>query len=164
VTQGSSAAGRRPTGRWLSLTAAIGCEVAGSLALKGALGRPALYAVVVVGYLGAFTFLARTLKAGLPLGVAYGIWGAIGVALTAGLGVGQRHVVGRRHLPGRVVGVLRAVVGGHDDVLHRPQRLEARLLRRRGDGAGRFGLREGEDVGEGDAEVHDPPWVVAGEG
>ncbi|WP_314034948.1 SMR family transporter [Dietzia sp. CH92] len=85
MTQGNSAAGRRPTGRWLYLTAAIGCEVAGSLALKGALDRRALYAVVVVGYLGAFTFLARTLKAGLPLGVAYGIWGATGVALTAGL-------------------------------------------------------------------------------
>lgn len=72
-------------GRWLYLGAAIACEVTGSLSLKGALDQPALYAVVVIGYLGAFVFLARTLKAGLPLGVAYGIWGATGVALTAGL-------------------------------------------------------------------------------
>lgn len=85
MTEGTIAAGRRPTGKWLNLAAAIVCEVAGSLALKGALDRPALYVVVVIGYLGAFVFLARTLKAGLPLGVAYGIWGATGVALTAGL-------------------------------------------------------------------------------
>lgn len=65
--------------------AAIVLEVAGSLSLKGALDAPALYAVVATGYLGAFAFLALTLRAGLPLGVAYGIWGAAGVALTATL-------------------------------------------------------------------------------
>lgn len=74
-----------PARRWLFLAAAIVLEVAGSLALKGALDRPAFYAVVTVGYLGAFFFLDRTLRAGLPLGVAYGIWGATGVALTAAL-------------------------------------------------------------------------------
>ena len=67
------------------LVAAIVLEVAGSLSLKGALEMPALYAVVTAGYLGAFAFLALTLQAGLPLGVAYGIWGAAGVALTATL-------------------------------------------------------------------------------
>lgn len=71
--------------RWLFLPAAIVLEVAGSLSLKGALDAPALYAVVATGYLGAFAFLALTLRAGLPLGVAYGIWGAVGVALTATL-------------------------------------------------------------------------------
>lgn len=71
------------TRRWLNLAAAIALEVTGSLSLKGALSQPALYAVVALGYLGAFFFLARTLRAGLPLGVAYGIWGAAGVALTA---------------------------------------------------------------------------------
>lgn len=69
--------------RWWYLAAAILLEVAGSLSLKGALTHPALYAVVALGYLGAFVFLAQTLRAGLPLGVAYGIWGATGVALTA---------------------------------------------------------------------------------
>lgn len=72
--------------RWLLLLGAISTEVTASLSLKGALERPALYAVVVVGYVAAFTFLALVLRAGTPLGVAYGIWGAAGVALTAVLG------------------------------------------------------------------------------
>lgn len=67
----------------LFLLAAILAEVTGSLSLKGALDNPALYALVVAGYLGAFAFLALTLRAGMPLGAAYGIWGACGVALTA---------------------------------------------------------------------------------
>lgn len=69
--------------RWLFLGAAIVLEVAGSLSLKGALTVPALYLVVALGYAGAFVFLALTLRARMPLGVAYGIWGAAGVVLTA---------------------------------------------------------------------------------
>ena len=69
--------------RWLLLAAAILFEVTTSLSLKGALELPALYAVVAVGYLGAFAFLGIALRAGLALGVAYGIWSAAGVALTA---------------------------------------------------------------------------------
>lgn len=70
---------------WLLLAAAIGLEVTASLSLKAALDAPGLYAVVVVGYVGSFACLAGVLRAGLPLGVAYGIWGATGVALTATL-------------------------------------------------------------------------------
>lgn len=69
--------------RWLLLAGAIVSEVAGSLSLKGALEQPWLYAVVVTGYVGAFALLAQVLRAGMPLGVAYGIWGAAGVVLTA---------------------------------------------------------------------------------
>ena len=69
--------------KWLLLAAAICSEVTGSLSLKGALNHPALYAVVAVGYLASFTLLALVLKQGMALGVAYGIWGASGVALTA---------------------------------------------------------------------------------
>lgn len=54
-----------------------------SLSLKGALDRPALYPVVVVGYLASFALLALVLRRGMGLGVAYGIWGAVGVAATA---------------------------------------------------------------------------------
>jgi small multidrug resistance pump len=58
--------------------------VTGTLALRAATtGRRAWYAVVAVGYLGAFAALSLTLSAGLPLGIAYGIWAAVGVALTA---------------------------------------------------------------------------------
>lgn len=69
--------------KWVLLGGAISVEVAGSLSLKGALEHPLLYIVVVVGYLAAFTLLTLVLRAGMPVGVAYGIWGALGVALTA---------------------------------------------------------------------------------
>lgn len=65
------------------LLGAIIAEVSGSLSLKGALEIPELYAVVAVGYVGAFTLLAFVLRTGMPLGVAYGVWAASGVALTA---------------------------------------------------------------------------------
>ncbi len=71
---------------WALLGGAICSEVTGSLSLKAALDRPVLYAVVVVGYVASFVLLAEVLRAGMPLGVAYGIWGALGVALTAVLG------------------------------------------------------------------------------
>ena len=68
---------------WLLLLAATLCEVGGSLALKGALEHPLLYVVVVVGYASSFALLGVVLRRGLPLGVAYGIWAALGVAVTA---------------------------------------------------------------------------------
>lgn len=68
---------------WLLLAAAILAEVIGSLSLKGALEYSTLYVVVAAGYLGAFALLAVVLRTGMALGVAYGVWGASGVALTA---------------------------------------------------------------------------------
>ena len=69
--------------RWLLLAAAIVLEVTATLSLKAALDAPALYAVVAVGYSGAFAALGLALRAGMPLGVGYGIWGACGVVITA---------------------------------------------------------------------------------
>lgn len=70
--------------QWLFLAGAIICEVMGTISLRmAATGQRAYYAVVAVGYLLAFTFLTLTLDEGLGLGVAYGIWAASGVALTA---------------------------------------------------------------------------------
>ncbi|MEW5812035.1 MAG: SMR family transporter [Actinomycetota bacterium] len=68
---------------WLLLLFAIVSEVAATLSLKAAVSTPALYVVVVSGYLASFVFLTLVLKRGMGLGVAYGIWGAVGVALTA---------------------------------------------------------------------------------
>ncbi len=68
---------------WLYLILAILFEVAATLSLKGSATVPLLYAVVVVGYAAAFVCLTVVLKRGMALGVAYGIWGATGVALTA---------------------------------------------------------------------------------
>ena len=68
---------------WLLLAAAILAEVTASLSLKGALEHAGLYAVVAAGYLASFVLLAGVLRTGMALGVAYGVWGASGVALTA---------------------------------------------------------------------------------
>ena len=69
--------------RWLLLAAAILTEVAASLSLKASLGAPGFLVIVVLGYVAAFTCLSLALRRGMPLGVAYGIWAAAGVALTA---------------------------------------------------------------------------------
>lgn len=68
---------------WLLLAGAILTEVTGSLSLKAALDHPLWYVVVAVGYISAFTLLGQVLRLGMGLGVANGIWGASGVALTA---------------------------------------------------------------------------------
>lgn len=69
--------------KWLLLILAILCEVTGSLSLKAAIADPRWYVLVAVGFVVAFTALSLSLREGMPLGVAYGIWGATGVALTA---------------------------------------------------------------------------------
>lgn len=69
--------------KWILLLAAILTEVAASLSLKASLTQPGFLAIVVLGYVAAFTCLTFALRRGLPLGVAYGIWAAAGVALTA---------------------------------------------------------------------------------
>lgn len=66
---------------WLG--AAIVAEIVATLSLKAALNTPWLYAVVAIGYVAAFTCLDRVLRLGMPIGVTYGIWGAVGVAATA---------------------------------------------------------------------------------
>jgi small multidrug resistance pump len=43
--------------------------------------------IVVAGYVTAFGLLSQVLKRGLAVGVAYGIWSAVGVALVALIGV-----------------------------------------------------------------------------
>lgn len=68
---------------WLLLLATILSEVAATLALRGALDHPGLYVLVVLGYVLSFALLAQVLRRGMGLGVAYGIWGASGVVLTA---------------------------------------------------------------------------------
>lgn len=69
---------------WLLLAGAILFEVAGTLSLRMAThGRAIWYLPVGVCYLVAFGLLAATLASGVPLAVAYGIWTAVGVALTA---------------------------------------------------------------------------------
>ena len=72
------------------LALAVLSEVAGTMALRKAVSGPkAWYAAVVLGYLAAFALMSLTLSRGMGIGVAYGIWAAAGVALTA---LGSRYV------------------------------------------------------------------------
>ncbi len=67
----------------LLLVAAILFEVMGTLALRVAISRRGWYAVVVSAYLLAFLCLSMALGHGMGLGFAYGVWAAVGIALTA---------------------------------------------------------------------------------
>jgi len=69
--------------KWLFLSCAIALEVAGTLALRASLDDPLWIVLVATGYIGAFVFLAIVLRHDMPIGVAYGVWGASGVAITA---------------------------------------------------------------------------------
>lgn len=90
------------------LGGAIVTEVAGSLSLKAALDEPLFYIVVTVGYLAAFVLLTLVLRAGMPIGVAYGIWGALGVALTAALSAA---IFGEPLTPLMVLGMALVIAG-----------------------------------------------------
>lgn len=68
---------------WVLLLGAILTEVTGTLALRASQDRGLWLVLVVAGYGASFTLLTRVLRAGMPVGVAYGIWGALGTAVTA---------------------------------------------------------------------------------
>ena len=68
---------------WMWLALSILSEVAGTLCLRASSGlqRKIWFIPVIACYGAAFVFLGQTLAAGMPLGVAYGLWAACGVAL-----------------------------------------------------------------------------------
>lgn len=72
---------------WLHLSIAIVAEVIATSALKAAAGftRPLPSLVVVAGYGLAFYFLSLTLRV-IPMGVAYAVWSAVGIALVSLIG------------------------------------------------------------------------------
>jgi small multidrug resistance pump len=69
--------------KWALLAAAIVIEVAATLSLRASQDHSAWLVVVVAGYVGAFVLLTLVLRTGMAVGVAYGIWGALGTAGTA---------------------------------------------------------------------------------
>lgn len=69
---------------WLLLAGAILTEVGATLSLRmAATGSRRWYGPVVLGYVIAFALLSGALAAGMPLGVAYGVWTAVGIIATA---------------------------------------------------------------------------------
>jgi small multidrug resistance pump len=70
---------------WLALAGAIVIEVFATLSLRASDGfrKKAWILPVVIGYLLSFYLLWVALSLGMPVGIAYGIWTACGVALVA---------------------------------------------------------------------------------
>ncbi|KUI20819.1 cation transporter [Mycobacterium sp. GA-1285] len=68
-----------------TLAAAIAFEVLATLSLRASEGfrKKAWIAPIVLGYLASFYLLWLTLALGMPVGIAYGVWTACGVALVA---------------------------------------------------------------------------------
>jgi small multidrug resistance pump len=73
---------------WLFLAGAILSEVVATTFLKLSEGftKLAPSIIVVVGYIAAFGLLSQALTRGMTIGVAYGVWAAVGVALVAIVG------------------------------------------------------------------------------
>ncbi|MGV0645950.1 DMT family transporter [Mycolicibacterium sp. XJ879] len=70
---------------WATLAGAIVFEVFATMSLRASEGfrKRVWIAPVVLGYLASFYLLWTTLALGMPVGAAYGIWTACGVALVA---------------------------------------------------------------------------------
>ena len=70
---------------WLTLAGGIVLEVFSTLGLRASDGfrKRAWIAPVIIGYLISFALLWWTLQLGMPVGIAYGVWSACGVALVA---------------------------------------------------------------------------------
>ncbi|WP_460003185.1 DMT family transporter [Microbacterium xylanilyticum] len=73
---------------WLLLLGAIAAEVTATLSLRASEGfrRRRHIPAIVVGYLVSYVLLGATLALGMPVGIAYAVWAALGVAATAVLG------------------------------------------------------------------------------
>jgi len=70
---------------WLALGGAILVEVFATLSLRASDGfrKKAWIVPVTAGYLASFYLLWVSLSLGMPVGIAYGVWTACGVALVA---------------------------------------------------------------------------------
>jgi len=90
------------------LASAIVTEVAATLSLRASQDHVAWLVVVVIGYAIAFVLLALVLRAGVAVGVAYGIWGACGTALTAVLAA----VIFRDALTWPIAGGIALIIAG----------------------------------------------------
>ncbi len=95
---------------WVVLSGAILCEVLATLALRASDGfrRKAWILPVSLGYVVSFTLLWLALSLGIPVGIAYGIWTACGVALVA---VAARFLFHEALTPVMMIGIALIVSG-----------------------------------------------------
>lgn len=70
---------------WLTLAGGIVLEVLSTLGLRASEGfrKRVWIAPVILGYVASFTLVSWTLSLGMPVGIAYGVWSACGVAMVA---------------------------------------------------------------------------------
>ena len=70
---------------WLTLAGGILIEVLSTLGLRASDGfrKRVWIAPVVAGYVASFTLISWTLALGMPVGIAYGVWSACGMAMVA---------------------------------------------------------------------------------
>lgn len=70
---------------WVWLFVAIAFEVSGTLSLRASDGfrRPLWLIAVAVGYALSFTALSLSMREGMPVAVAYGVWTAVGIVAIA---------------------------------------------------------------------------------
>ena len=70
---------------WLTLAGGIVLEVLATLGMRASDGfrKRGWIAPVVAGYVASFALISQTLALGMPVGIAYGVWSACGVALVA---------------------------------------------------------------------------------
>ncbi|PRD44103.1 DMT family transporter [Sphingobacterium haloxyli] len=70
------------------LLGAILAEIIGALATRQSDGFSKFWpsCVAVVGVVGAYFLLSLSLKSGMPIGVAYGIWAALGITILTIIG------------------------------------------------------------------------------
>ena len=95
---------------WLLLIGAIASEVTATLSLRASEGfrRRRHVPAIVLGYLVSYVLLGAVLALGMPVGVAYAVWAALGVAATAVLG----RVLFRDHISLMTAIGLAVIVGG----------------------------------------------------
>lgn len=95
--------------KYLFLSLAIILEVFGSSFMKSSEGFTKWLpsAVVIVTYIASFYFLSLALKS-MPLGIAYAIWGGLGIVLTAVVSV----IIFKHKLDlAAIIGIIFIVVG-----------------------------------------------------
>lgn len=74
--------------RWWLLAGAISVEISATMLLRASNGfsKTVPTLLVLAGYGFSFALLSQVLRAGVPVGMAYAIWSAMGTASVAILG------------------------------------------------------------------------------
>ena len=95
---------------WLTLAGGIVLEVIATLSLRASDGfrKRKWLAPVILGYVGSFWLVYLTLSLGMPVGIAYGVWSACGVALVAVL---AKFLFGEPLTPTMVLGIGLIIAG-----------------------------------------------------